>query len=266
MDVFLASLWSATKITKEIMDCYLAGESPTKSGKLANWDNLFVLESFFYARQNKYIPRLIANFGKFLLDSGAFTYLQKSNTEVDWEKYIEDYAEFINKYDIEHFFELDIDSLVGLKKVELLRAKLEDLTGKKCIPVWHKNRGKEYFIEMCKNYPYVAIGGIVTQEIPRKRYEALFPWFIKTAHQYGVKIHGLGYTNQEGMRKYKFDSVDSTAWIYGNCSGCIYKFSAATGYIQKIQAPQGKRLKSKETRTHNFNEWVKFQKWARYNL
>ena len=41
---------------------------------------------------------------------------------------------------------------------------------------------KEYFVEMCKNYPYVAIGGIVTKEIPINKYEKLFPWFVNTAH------------------------------------------------------------------------------------
>lgn len=248
------------------MDVFLAGEFWPKNGKSANWHDLNILETFYYARKNANFPRLIQDYRLLLLDSGAFSFMQKESGDVDWDKYIKDYAEFINKYDIKLFFELDIDTLVGLKKVELLRAKLENLTGKKCIPVWHKNRGKEYFIEMCKNYPYVAIGGIVTKEIPISKYEPLFPWFIKTAHSNGAKIHGLGYSNQKGLRKYHFDSVDSTSWIYGNRSGNVFKFNERTGYIEQIHAPQGKRLKTNEAGLHNFNEWVKFLKWARYNL
>lgn len=35
---------------------------------------------------------------------------------VNWDEYVEEYAEFIIKYDIKLFFELDIDAIVGLKK------------------------------------------------------------------------------------------------------------------------------------------------------
>lgn len=95
---------------------------------------------------------------------------------------------------------MDIDSVVGLAEVERLRHKLERMTGKKPIPVWHKNRGKEYFVKMCEEYPYVAIGGIVTKEIPRKVYETAFPWFINTAHKHKAKIHGLGYTTVANLQ------------------------------------------------------------------
>ena len=119
---------------------------------------------------------------------------------------------------------------------------------------------------MCKEYPYVALGGIVTQEVPRQTYEKAFPWFIKTAHEYGAKIHGLGYTSLEGLHKYHFDSVDSTAWLYGNRGGYLYKFNPRTGLIDKIDAPKGMRLKSQESAMHNFKEWIKFQEYAEKHL
>lgn len=224
-----------------------------------------ILESYFYCRNNAYIPKLIPYLKSFLLDSGAFTFMQ-GNTRVNWDEYTEEYAAFINKYDIKLFFELDIDSIVGLKEVERLRKKLEYLTGKKPIPVWHKSRGKEYFIKMCKEYPYVALGGIVTQEIPRNTYEKAFPWFIKTAHDHGAKIHGLGYTSLVNLKKYRFDSVDSTAWLYGNRGGYLYTFNPMKGTMDKVDAPPGHRLKSKEAAMHNFKEWVKFQEYAEKHL
>lgn len=119
---------------------------------------------------------------------------------------------------------------------------------------------------MCENYPYVAIGGIVTKEIPTKLYEKLFPWFINTAHKHGCKIHGLGYTNIKGLHKYHFDSVDSTAWLYGNMSGSVYKFDANNGIMNTTKAPKGKQLISKAVALNNFNEWVRFQKYARIRL
>lgn len=220
-----------------------------------------ILESFYYCRDNAWMPKLIPHFKSFLLDSGAFTFMQ-GKAAVDWRKYVEDYADFINRNTIDKFFELDIDSVVGLAEVERLRERLERLTGRKPIPVWHLSRGKEYFSDMCRSYPYVAIGGIVSQEIPRQKYEAAFPYFINTAHRNNCKIHGLGYTSVAGIHKYHFDSVDSTAWLYGNRGGYLYKFNPVKGIMDKIETPKGCRLKSQEAALHNFLEWNKFQKYT----
>lgn len=247
------------------MELYLAGEHPVKNGIDANWEGLNILETFYYLRKNKELPRLIKSFGNFLLDSGAFTFMSGA-ASVDFDNYVEEYGTFIKEWKIEKFFELDIDSVVGLEEVERLRNKLEKITGKKPIPVWHKSRGKDYFIQMCKEYPYVVIGGIVTKEIPTKLYEKMFPWFISTAHKYGCKIHGLGYTNIKGLHKYHFDSVDSTAWLYGNMSGSVYQFDAKNGIMITTKAPKGKQLISKAVALNNFNEWVRFQKYARIRL
>ncbi len=224
-----------------------------------------ILESFYYLRKNEEFMALAKHFGSFLLDSGAFTFMTGAHKgAINWDEYVEDYARFINKHDIKLFFELDIDSVVGLQEVERLREKLEAMTGKKPIPVWHKNRGKEYFIQMCENYPYVALGGIVTKEIPRQKYEKGFPWFIKTAHLHHCKIHGLGYTTILNLPKYHFDSVDSTAWLYGNRGGYLYKFNPQKGVMEQLHADNS-RLKSREGAVNNFREWVKLCKYAEAN-
>lgn len=117
---------------------------------------------------------------------------------------------------------------------------------------------------MCEEYDYVAIGGIVSKEIDKDDYK-YFPWFINEAHKRGAKIHGLGFTNLEGLTKYHFDSVDSTSWTAGNRFGYIYTFNGKT--MVKVKCPQGTRLKdSREAAVRNFNEWVKFQKYAQRNL
>lgn len=247
------------------MNLYLAGEHPVKNGKFANGGGQLILESYFHCRDNKHVPRLLPHLGGFLLDSGAFTFLQ-GNKSVDWDKYTEEYAEWINRYNISLFFELDIDPIVGLREVERLRAKLERLTGKQSIPVWHKNRGKDYYIGMAKDYPYIALGGIAIKEIPREKFEKAFPWFIDKAHENGAKLHGLGYTSLEGLHKYHFDSVDSTAWLYGNRGGYLYIFNAKKGTMDKIDAPKGTRLKSQDAARHNFTEWLKFQEYAKRYL
>jgi len=249
------------RIMEEAMKIYLAGERTVKNGKDVNWHGIYILESYYYARDKQWITNLLKTLDKkddFMLDSGAFTFMSDSNNVVDWDEYTENYAEYINKHDIELFVEMDIDFAVGLNKVEKLRNKLEGLTGKKPIPVWHRNRGKQYYLDMCKEYDYIALGGMVTGELTKDdiRY---FPWFINEAHKQGTKIHALGFTGLKNLKRYNFDSVDSTAWLYGNRGGFLYHFNGTE--LTKIDKSKGTMLKSREVALHNFNEWVKFAKY-----
>lgn len=222
----------------------------------------FILESFYYADATT--EKLLPYFGDFLLDSGAFTFMQNSKTHVIWEDYIEKYADFINRNNIEKYFELDIDSVVGYNKVLEYRNKLEKLTNKPCIPVWHKSRGLSEFKKMCDGYKYVAIGGIVAKEIKSEQYK-VFPMLIQEAHQRKTKIHGLGFTALDWLSKCHFDSVDSTAWTTGNRFGYIYQFNGRT--MVKHDVPKGKRLAdSRKVAEINYLEWLKFQKWAEHSL
>lgn len=221
----------------------------------------YILESFYYA--DSWTEKHIPMFGAFLLDSGAFTFMQGKRAS-NLDDYIRRYADFINRNNIDHFFELDIDSIVGYPEVVQIRKKIENLTGKKPIPVWHKSRGKNEFLRMCDQYRYVAIGGIVNKEITPKQYR-FFPWFIDQAHQRGCKIHGLGFTNLQGITKYHFDSVDSTSWTTGNRFGAVYKFNGKT--MKKFSKKTGQRLAdSRATALNNFCEWVKFQQFADKHL
>lgn len=119
---------------------------------------------------------------------------------------------------------------------------------------------------MCEKYSYVAFGGIASSASRdvRMKYERAFPYFINTAHRHGCKIHGLGYTSVKGIRKYHFDSVDSSSWLYGRYGHIwIYKH----GDIKMIQKPQCKRaISMRDTMRHNFEQWCIFQKYAEVKL
>lgn len=224
----------------------------------------YILESFYYADADT--ERLLPYMGDFLLDSGAYTFMQNGKSHVEWNEYVEQYAAFVNKNKVEKYFELDIDSVVGYDRAKEYRRKLERLTGRQPIPVWHTSRGKDEFTKCAKEYPYVAIGGLVgtgKSEYARK-YWKYFPWFIRTAHENGAKIHALGFTSLQGIKQFHFDSVDSTAWTTGNRFGYVYKFTGNS--IEKTDAPAGCRVKPKEAAINNFREWVKFQKWADTHL
>lgn len=222
-----------------------------------------LLESFYYVNADNILIPLIPHFKSFMLDSGAFSFMSGTGGKPNFDDWLERYIAFIKKHNIDLFFELDVDSVVGYKKVKEYRKKLEKETGKQCIPVWHKSRGKNEFLKMCDEYPYVAIGGIVSKEITSKEYK-YFPWFIDEAHKRNAKIHGLGFTNLEGLKKYHFDSVDSSSWTTGNRFGAIYKFTGKT--IAKIDKPPNSKVKTRETAVNNFIEWVKFAQWADTHL
>jgi len=113
---------------------------------------------------------------------------------------------------------------------------------------------------MVKAYDYVAIGGIVSGEIKRSEYK-YFPWFIEQAHKHNCKIHGLGFTNTKLLKEYKFDSVDSTAWLAGSFGGNIVRFDA--GRIKTVITSGGnKKLKHHLLADeHNLKEWVKYVRY-----
>lgn len=115
------------------MKIFIAGTSKYKEIVQKNTPK-FILESYFYFKEWQ-IP-LIKNSEMFLLDSGAYTFMNsKNHKNLDFDSYLKRYIGFINKYDIKYFFELDIDDVVGYEKVLEYRKILEYETGKKCIPV-----------------------------------------------------------------------------------------------------------------------------------
>ena len=248
------------------MQLFLAGVWPWRSG--GGYDNAvheykpYILESFFYADEDT--ERLLPYFGDFLLDSGAFTFMQGKGGSPNWDDYVERYADFIRRNNIKKYFELDIDSVIGYEKVKGIRTRLERLAGSPCIPVWHLSRGIDEYKRMCDEYNYVAIGGIVSGEITKDKYK-YFPYLIAEAHKRGAKVHGLGFTNLSQLRICHFDSVDSTAWTTGNRFGFLYWFDGKT--MRKKDVPKGSRITdSRKVALNNFNEWLKFQKYAENHL
>ena len=233
---------------------------------------LFVLGSFFYLKKCKkdYLDRYM-NYVKtqckdFILDSGAFSMLSGSkNKESFLEKldsYVTEYIDFIKKYDIKNFIELDIDKIIGYEKVKQIREKIEKETNKKSIPVFHLTRGIEEYKKIIKNYPYVCIGGIAIKDIKKKDYKKIFPTLLKMAKLQNCKVHGLGFT-ASNVNEFDFYSVDSSSWktsiryaligIFNNKKRIItYKKFSKTKKINKNLATEILIVSGKE--------FIKFQK------
>lgn len=249
------------------MDVYLSGyrtntaDEIARLAKSSQWNGCY-LASYAYSK-NPSVLKIMSCTPRLMLDSGAFTFLNGSKKTVDWDAYLREYAEFINENDIELFFELDIDPLVGYDRVKEMRNELEEMTHKQCIPVWHKSRGRDEFLSLCSQYPYVALGGIAIGEIKRSEHR-FFPWFIDEAHKRGAKIHGLGYTNTEGLHRYHFDSVDSSSWLSGVKYGRPQCFNGRA--MKALSKPKGMCANREKVELYCLHEWMKFQEYASENL
>lgn len=218
------------------MIVYLAGENKKKKkieeiakgtlnitfkGKKVEVKDLSLLDTFYYHMNDDlwYINKC----KNFLLDSGAFTFMMKGNAG-NLDSYVDKYIEYIKRNHVRDYIELDVDKIKGLQWVEKTRARLERETGLPSIPVWHIQRGKDYFLGLVKDYKRVCFGGLMSDGVPDKVLEKYFPWFIEKAHENGCKIHGLGYMRTQNFSRIKFDSVDSTTWLVGSRAGYIDKY------------------------------------------
>lgn len=242
------------------MKLCLAGLNSIRQGTYELLEEIpFVLESFYYMRDYE-IP-LIKSAELFLLDSGAFTFMSNSKKAVDWDDYLQKYIDFINKYDVQYFFELDIDAVVGYEKVKELRQRLEAGTRKKCIPVWHKSRGIDEYKKHCEEYDYIAIGGLASINIGSSEYP-LLKKLAAYARGKNVKVHCLGFT-VAGIEEFGFYSADSTSWNSISRFGSIFKFNGSR--IVNVTPKKKKVNKSMyiEGEVHNLKEWIKYQNYLR---
>lgn len=220
---------------------------------------LYVLESFYYIKPWQIEEK--CNWKSFLLDSGAFTFMQQAQNNginINWNQYMQKYIDFINNNHIENFFELDIDAIIGYDAVKQMRYKLEKATRRQCIPVWHRSRGLKEFKRLCQQYSYIAIGGFAIKTIMPKEYP-IIKKLIQLAARYNTKVHGLGFT-PKNVHEYGFYSVDSSSWVSGGRYGGLYYFNGK--HIVRVRTPKGKRSVSCWIRDeYSLQEWIKYQRF-----
>ena len=223
----------------------------------------YALMSFFYLEKSAEekafeILQKLNKEDRFILDSGAFTLFTSKKLNIDFDAYLDRYINFINKYDIKRFIELDIDAVVGYKKVLKMRKKLEEKTGKKCMPVWHLSRGIKAYKEIVRDYEYICIGGLGNKEIKPVDYGKV-KQMVNYANANGTKVHGLAFTRKDA-HEYGFYSVDSSAWKMGIRFGQAHKF--INGKIVSQTRKNGQRADADKIAINNFYEWIKFQKYV----
>lgn len=232
---------------------------------VVDMENCYGLYSYHYVKKNEKLKSSMHKWKGFILDSGIFTYLNGlDGSKVDWNKYVDDYADFVRENKVKNYVEVDVDRLIGLEGVEKLRERLEKRVGWKCMPVWHLNRGYDKWLELCKNYEYICFGAFITDGLKQNKY-IYIKKFLEYAKKENCKVHGLGMTSYKWMKELAFYSVDSSSWSSGQRYGFVHKFTQHG--IKRYKKPTHLRFKDyRVVARHNISEWIKFSKYVENNL
>lgn len=220
----------------------------------------YLLNTFFEGENPCKRALSIVGTENFLLDSGAFSFMSGAQcTEKIVEEYAERYIDFIKRNHVKLYFEMDVETVLSLPFVEKMRSKMERETGVPCIPVWHKNRGVEYFKRMCSDYRYIAIGGLVFH-VKRSEWPLIHKMVDYAANK-GVKVHGLGFTKTRELENWRFYSVDSSSWkiaaIRGSNRHIFNGRYIETHNVKKDGYKTDQRLLA----AYNGIEWCKYQRY-----
>lgn len=229
-------------------------------------EDVDILASYYYLRKNEDFQSWVKHSRDFLCDSGLFTFVN-TGVKVDLERYADEYADFVRDNNIKEYIELDVDEIKGVAWTRKLRDRIEKRVGWQSIPVFHVVRGKESFIQDCKDYKWICVGFMLSEGLPNTLTHKYVPWFIDKAHENDCRIHGLGFTKTTILENYAFDSVDSSSFSAGGRYGTYQYFDPSLKQMKQVQKPNGTRMPNATALlVHNFYEWVKYQKYARHNI
>lgn len=224
--------------------------------------NTHILQSFAYDFKNveKYYPMCKS----VMLDSGAFTVMNSKSKRNNFNpmQYCKEYANHIKKNNIDTFLELDIEGVYGFDVYRDCLHQLQDITGKMPIIVFHKWRGLNYYKELVKKVPYIALGDVSVGGSSSRELYKFFPWFIKEAHKNNCKVHGLAFTSIPDLQFMEMDSVDSSSWSAGCRFGHPFRFDGHCLKVYDCSRTETRQLDhNKVVKLHDYLEWQKLSQY-----
>ena len=201
-----------------------------------------------------------------LVDSGAFTVMTKALkgklSSFDFMAYTKKYANFIKKYNLDNFIELDVEGASGFQTYKDCLHCLQDITGKDPIYVYHKWRGIEYYKELVKRHKWVALGDVdvLTRNTGQEDY---FPWMVNYAHKYGCRVNGLAFTKLKDLEWIPFDSVDSSTWTSISRFATVHDFNGHNLWKTDCKRSKNGALISDSAKLmeYSLKQWVQLSKY-----
>lgn len=168
-----------------------------------------VLCSYVYYKTFK--PLLQGEVGlvrEWVLDSGAFS-AQQLGIDIPLQEYI-DFCKGLaaSPRPPAAIFALDV---IGDWRASLANTEAMWKAGVQAIPCWHAGEPWEVLVEMCKQYPRIAVGGTVGLHTS-ERIRIFNGVFSKV---WPARIHGFGVNTRDVLTKFPFDSCDASSWELG---------------------------------------------------
>jgi hypothetical protein len=186
---------------------------------------IYELRSYWEIRE--FDGHTIDVYGKDLfIDSGAFS-ARTRGVEITPE----DYGGFIKQYSdqIHAFANLDVipsswrmsDLAVGAKLTLENQKRLEDITGRAPLPVFHKGEPIDYLHHYLENYDYICIGGLMNPVcLNRTFFEQVWQQNMKDGKPWR-KLHAFGLSSHKLLLRFPWYSADSSSWLMSSKYGII---------------------------------------------
>ena len=197
------------------MDIRLAHCGPPKALKkglspTSNADLPALLVSFYYLnpfvrQRDKYA------FRDWSMDSGAFS-AHNSGKAIDPKEYTETCRHLLATDPmLTEVFALDV---IGDHRASLRNCEKMWEDGIEAIPCFHRGEPWDALLHIAKNYPKIALGGVVGLHA-KKKMEWVGQCFARV---WPKRIHGFGMGARDMVLGFPFESVDATNWELGPCA------------------------------------------------
>lgn len=148
------------------------------------------------------------HFRDWVMDSGAYS-AANIGLEIKLDEYIEECKRlFAVDPKMTEVFALDV---IGDPHASRVNTEIMWKAGVPAIPTFHVGEPWSDLLSMAREYPKIAIGGMVGMPIKTK---TKFCGEV-FARVWPHKVHGLGIGSEDLIMKYPFHSVDATNWEIG---------------------------------------------------
>lgn len=184
----------------------ILNEHEKKERHRAEW----MLESYHYIHNPKYVDEIKKDNLKVFLDSGAFSAF---TTGIDVD--ITAYCDYCKRYEEVIDVASVLDGIGDPLKTWQNQQEMER-QGVRPLPCFHYGEPLEYLYHYIENYEYITLGGMVPISTPQLRIWLDDLWGNHLTDADGrpkLKVHGFGLTVIDLMNRYPWFSVDSSSWL-----------------------------------------------------
>ncbi|GAA0632267.1 hypothetical protein GCM10010174_61610 [Kutzneria viridogrisea] len=187
----------------------------------------------YYSHRNTDITKIITAYRgrcEVFADSGAYS-AHTVGARID----LADYAGWLRNWQGLITTASTLDVIGDPAATERNTSRLEGM-GLRVLPVFHTGGPWERLEQLCVQYPYVALGGMVPY---RFRVPEVMRWLIRCfqiGRECGTRFHGFGLTRVEMLRRLPFYSVDSSTCAAGSRYGRLVFWDRVRSNLVTVHA------------------------------